>query len=396
MCYLFLTRLRRAWNRFYQSNQIPMRKMTYPLQQLGKRLLSGSVMVLLLAATACKDNDAEPNQIRPTGPKPEWAPNIDGKMQAVIEQLQSYGTPPLESLTPGQARQAPSPTNAVMDLLRKNNISPPAPAVTKTHQVIPSPAPGGTLVRIYTPQRGQGPFPVVVYYHGGGWVIANLDTYEPSAAALAEQAEAIVVSVAYRQAPENKFPAAHEDSYAAYQWALSSAASINGDPGRVAVAGESAGGNLASAVSMMARDRGIKVPVHQLLVYPIANTDFNTPSYNQYANAKPLGRSLMQWFFTQYLRTPEDLNNPLIALVKAPNVAGLPPATIITAQIDPLQSEGQQYADKLKAAGIPVTYQNYEGVTHEFFGMAAVVDQAKQAQALAAGELKKAFNTATR
>lgn len=368
-----------------------MRKMKYSTMQLGKKLLSGSLAMVLLATMACTNEKAEPNQIQPTGPKPAWAPNIDNKMLAVIEQLQSYNTPPLVQLSAPQARQAPTPTDAVMDLLRKNNMTPPSPAVNISHKVIPSPAPEGTLVRIYTPRSGNGPFPVIVYYHGGGWVIAGLDTYGPSAAALAEKTGAIVMSVAYRQAPEHKFPAAHEDSYAAYAWALENAATINGDPNRVAVAGESAGGNLAGAVSMMARDRGIKIPVHQLLIYPIANTDFNTPSYVEYADAKPLGKPLMMWFFDKYIRTPEDLNNPLIALVKATNVSGLPPATIINAQIDPLQSEGRQYADKLRAANIPVTHQVYEGVTHEFFGMAPLVDHATQAQNLAVQELKKAF-----
>ncbi|UOQ74939.1 alpha/beta hydrolase [Hymenobacter cellulosilyticus] len=208
---------------------------------------------------------------------------------------------------------------------------------------------------------------------------------------MAEKTNAVFVSVAYRQAPENKFPTAHNDSFAAYQWVLKNAASIKGDPKRVAVAGESAGGNLAAAVCMMARDKGVMQPKHQLLVYPIADYSMNTESYQKNAQAKPLSKPFMGWFFKHYLRTPADGNSPLISLVKAPNVKGLAPATVITAGIDPLMSEGKAYADKLQAAGIAVKYQNYDNVTHEFFGMGAVVPQAKEAQDLAAGELKNAL-----
>ena len=199
----------------------------------------------------------------------------------------------------------------------------------------------GLKVRIYTPQGATGPLPVIVYYHGGGWVIANLDTYDASQRALAAKTNAIVVGVDYRQGPENKFPAAHDDSFAAYQWVLKNAASFNGDPQRVAVAGESAGGGLAAAVSIMARDKGVQAPKHQLLVYPIAGYDMNTPSYQQYTKSKPLYKDFMGWFFTNYLRSPADGKNPMIDLVNAPNLKNLPPATVIGAGIDPLMSEGK-------------------------------------------------------
>jgi len=157
------------------------------------------------------------------------------------------------------------------------------------------------------------------------------------------------------------------------------------------VAGESAGGNLACAVSMMARDKKVQMPKHQLLVYPIAGYDLNTPSYLANTETKPLNKDFMAWFFKYYLRTPADGKSPLIDLVHA-NLKGLPPTTLITDQYDPLMSEGKMLADNLQKAGVPVKYQNYDGVTHEFFGMAAVVPEAKQAQALASGELKTALN----
>jgi acetyl esterase/lipase len=266
----------------------------------------------------------------------------------------------------------------------------PAPKVDTTGMDIPVAGGANIHLRIYTPREGNQPFPVIVYYHGGGWVIANLDTYGPSAQGIAEQTGAVIVSVAYRQAPEFKFPVAHNDSYTAYEWVVKHAASIKGDPKQIAVAGESAGGNLAAAVSMMARDKGLAKPVHQLLVYPIAGNDVNTDSYMKYDTAKPLGKALMQWFFDQYLPNKSAGNDPRIALVKA-NLKGLPPTTIIAAEIDPLQSEGKMLADKLKEAGVPVTYQLYKGVTHEFFGMATVIPEAKESQAFATSALKKGF-----
>jgi acetyl esterase/lipase len=311
-------------------------------------------------------------------------------MQVVIEKLDSLSGPkPMHGLTAQEARKAPSATDATMAAMKAYGIpTPPSPVDTMSKEVAP-----GVKARIYTPRNaGNGPLPVVVYYHGGGWVIATLDTYDPSVRALVEKTGAIFVSVAYRQAPENKFPTAHNDSFAAYQWVLKNAASIKGDPQRVAVAGESAGGNLAAAVCMMARDKGVSLPKHQLLVYPIAGYDLNTPSYQKNANAKPLSKPLMAWFFDKYLRTPADGKNPLISLVTAPNVKGLPAATVITASIDPLMSEGKTYADKLQAAGVPVKYRNFDGATHEFFGMGAVVPQAREAQDFAAGELKAAMS----
>jgi acetyl esterase/lipase len=154
--------------------------------------------------------------------------------------------------------------------------------------------------------------------------------------------------------------------------------------------GESAGGNLAASVSMMARDSSVPLPAYQVLVYPIAGYDVNTPSYQENADAKPLNKPMMQWFFQQYLRAPADGRTPLIDLVHA-DLAGLPAATVITAQIDPLRSEGNELADRLKDAGVQVDYKNYEGVTHEFFGMGVVVDEAKQAEQQAADGLRKGF-----
>jgi acetyl esterase len=209
---------------------------------------------------------------------------------------------------------------------------------------------------------------------------------------MANLANAVVVSSHYRQGPEHKFPAAHEDAFTAYRWALANATSLKGDSTKVAVMGESAGGNLAASVAMMARDSGVQLPAYQVLVYPIAGFDTNTPSYQENAAAKPLNKPMMQWFFKQYLRTPDDGKNPLIDLVHG-DLKGLPSATVITAEIDPLRSEGKALADALRSAGTEVDYRNYEGSAHEFFGMGAVLDDAKAAQQQAAAGLKKGFSS---
>ena len=313
-------------------------------------------------------------------------------MQAVLDELAALHPKPITELPAPTARKQPSPADAVKALLKKQGKSTaPEPVGSVVNRTIPG-AGGSIPIRIYTP-KGNGPFPVVVYYHGGGWVIANLDTYDASPRAIANVANAVVVSSHYRQGPEHKFPAAHQDAFAAYRWVLKNAKALKGDASKVAVMGESAGGNLAAVVSMMARDSSVQLPVYQVLVYPIAGYDVNTPSYQENADAKPLNKPMMQWFFEQYLRAPADGRTPLIDLVHA-DLAGLPAATVITAQIDPLRSEGTQLADRLKDAGVQVDYKNYEGVTHEFFGMAAVVGEAKQAEQQAADGLRKGFGAA--
>lgn len=315
------------------------------------------------------------------------APKLDPQAQQVIDQLQALGPKPITELTPAVARQQPTPADAVKALLDKQGKSTAPEAVGNVdNRTIPGK--GEEIpVRIYTP-KGEGPFPVLVYYHGGGWVIANLDTYDASARALTNASNSIVVSSHYRQAPEHKFPAAVEDAYTAYQWALANAGKINGDPARVSVAGESAGGNLAAVVSRKARDAKIQIPAHQLLIYPVTNYAFDTESYKEAANAKPLNAAMMKWFWGHYLKTPADGANPDASPLRANDLKGLPPATVITAEADPLRSEGKAYADRLREAGVDVEYKNYEGMPHEFFGMTAVLEESKDAVQLAGSDLQ--------
>ena len=320
-------------------------------------------------------------------------PKANAQMQKVLDHHAKLNPKPIETLSQQEARKQPSPADAVTALKKEMGMpTGPLPGVKSEDRSIGD-GDQKIPVRIYTPD-GAGDnanLPVVVYYHGGGFVIATIDTYDASSRSLSKQLNAVVVSVEYRKAPENPFPASHEDSYAALQWVANHAAELKGDPSKIAVAGESAGGNLANAVCLMARDRGGKMPVAQVLVYPVVDNDTNTESYKENANAKPLNRATMKWFFTKEGQATQPQMKPYLLPLKNADVKGLPPTTIILAQIDPLRSEGEAYAAKLKTAGIDTEVKLYEGVTHEFFGMADVVDEAKDAQALAVSRLKKAF-----
>ena len=352
---------------------------------------------LILGATvACgKTPDRTPSSDTqlPANPAPMTMATPDSQMQAVLTQLGTMGGKPIETLSPEEARKQPSPADAVMALLKMQGKPATPEPVTRVSNRMIAGAQGEIPARIYTPS-GTGPFPVVVYFHGGGWVIATVDTYDASARAIANAAGAVVVAVEYRKAPEHPFPAAHEDAFAAYKWVLTHTNDLNGDPDRIAVMGESAGGNLAASVSMMARDQHLQVPVYQVLVYPVANADTTTPSYTENANAKPLNKAMMIWFAQHTLKNHSDMTDPRFDILDAPNLVGMPATTVIMAQIDPLRSGGEAYAAKLNAAGVKVDSRAFEGVTHEFFGMGAVVDKAKDAVKMAAAGLKSGFASA--
>ncbi len=324
--------------------------------------------------------------------KEDLMEEMDSDIKAVMTKLTELGAKPLETLTPEEARSQPTPADAVM-AVRKEKGKPVDPIKLKDVKDVQIEGAAGQVPgRIYTPE-GDGPHPVILYFHGGGWVIADLDTYDASARALAKGADAIVVSSHYRQAPEHKFPAAHDDAFAAYQWVLKNIKDHNGDPMRVAVAGESAGGNLAANVAIMARDKGLQMPVHQLLVYPVASNNMMSEAYVENANAVPLSKAGMEWFVKHVFDSPDQTKDPRLNLVGA-NLKGLPPTTIILAEIDPLRSDGELLAEKLEAAGVDAEVESYDGVTHEFFGMAAAVDDAEDAQGVAFTALTEAFEEA--
>lgn len=320
--------------------------------------------------------------------------SADADMQAVLDAHAALGPKPIETLEPSEARLQPTPADAVAAVLEaQGRDASPADrvsGVTSSDRTIAGPA-GSLPIRIYTP-AGAGPFPVIVYFHGGGWVLANKDVYDGGARGIAKQACAVVVSVDYRRAPEARFPAQHDDALATYRWVAAHAASIMGDPERLAIAGESAGGNLAIATAIAARDLGLTAPLHVLAVCPIAQaSDLSTPSYRDSENARPLNKAMMGWFANQVFSKPGDREDPRIDLLNA-KLTGLPPVTLINARIDPLRSDSDLLSVALKKAGVEVEHQVYDGVTHEFFGMAAVVAKAEQAQALAGARLKKSLD----
>ncbi len=322
------------------------------------------------------------------GPGADQQP-LDADAQEVVDQIAASG-PPFYLLTPQEARKGPSVKDATLAVAKKRGLSTDPEPVGKVENTT-IPGPGGALpVRVYTP-AGTGPFPIIVYFHGGGWVLFNTDVYDASCRGLTNGAKAVVVSVDYRQGPENRFPAAHDDAYAAYRYVLANAAQFGGDPKRVAVAGESAGGNLATTVCLQAKAGGVAQPVYQLLVYPITNYAFDTASYNENAEAIPLNKPGMQWFFRYYLNNPQEGADPRVSPLRAPDLAGLAPATVITDEVDPLRDEGEAYAQRLRDAGVAVKSMRYPGVMHEFFSMPLVIAKAKQAQAMASADLRAAF-----
>lgn len=258
--------------------------------------------------------------------------------------------------------------------------------------MIPGPGPD-IPVRIYTP-AGPGPFPILAWFHGGGWVVGDLDSADGTARQLTVGANCVTVSVDYRLAPETKFPGASDDCYAATVWAAQHAAELNGDAARLAVGGDSAGGNLAAAVSLMARDRQGPALAFQLLVYPVTDRNFTTASYTDNAEGYLLSKASMEWYWDHYLSDPADASNPYAAPLQATDLSSLPPALVITAEYDPLCDEGEAYGARLKTAGIPTVCTRYDGMIHGFFGMWAALDKGKLAIDEASIALRKAFGTA--
>ncbi|RYF97748.1 MAG: alpha/beta hydrolase, partial [Caulobacteraceae bacterium] len=301
---------------------------------------------------------------------------------------------PVHTLTVEEARTQPTPADAAKVVAEEKTGKPAVPeAVGKVEDIKVDGAAGQLDARAYWPAgvAAGTALPVIVYFHGGGWVIANLDVYDASPRALANQAKALVVSVHYRQGPEDKFPAAHDDAVAAYSYIVDNAQKWGGNGAKVALAGESAGGNLALNVPIAARDQKLTAPLTVLAVYPVAGSDLTTKSYVDNQNAVPLGKADIGWFVGHYLKSMDEAKDKRIDIVGGADLSGLPPVTIVAAEIDPLNTEGVTLRDKLKAAGNDVSYENWNGVTHEFFGMAAVVADAKAAQDFSGAALRKAF-----
>lgn len=253
------------------------------------------------------------------------------------------------------------------------------------------PGPGGPIpIRVYRPQSVQ-PLPVLVYFFGGGWVTGSLDTGDRACRRIANSTPCAVVAVSYRQAPEHRFPAAVEDCDAATRWVAEHGAELGVDPRRVAVGGVSAGGNLAAACAQIARARGAPRLRFQFLVYPPLDYRADTPSMRETADPVFFDRSDLAWCWSHYLATDSDGENPLASPLRAPDVRGLPPTLVITAELDPLRDEGELYAARLAAAGVPTELLRFDGMVHGFYSMNGVFHAAEQAQAITAAALRRAL-----
>ena len=303
---------------------------------------------------------------------------LDPQIKIIIEEDAALGLPAYQDLSPTEARKQ------MLDL------APPVDPLLAVKRVedrsIPGPV-GEIPIRLYYPS-GNPPFAVLVYFHGGGWVIGDLDTHHGVCHALAKTGGCLVVSVDYRLAPEHCHPAAVEDAYAATLWVADNSDAIQADPNRFAVGGDSAGGHLAAVVAQMARDRkGLCIDL-QVLIYPITNYDFNTTSYTENKEGYMLTRDLMKWFWSLYVKDEGEANHPYVSPLQAENLSDLPQALIITAEYDPLRDEGEAYGKRLQKAGVKVVLSRYDGMIHGFLRMTARLDKAKAALNEVAGALK--------
>jgi len=325
---------------------------------------------------------------RPSG---DATQRIDTDMQMVLTTLGRLGARPLELTSHAAARRQPQLRDALAAITARQARAPSDDGI-ETEDLTVDGAEDDLPARLYRPQGLLERLnPVILYFHGGGFVTGDLDSHDASARALARRSGALVLSVAYRLAPEARFPAAHEDAYAAWRWLVRSAATFGGDPRRMAVAGEDAGANLAMNIALRARDEHLAQPVHQLLIHPIAGSDFTRASYKQMVRMRPMGMPAMQWRLRHGFAERGQIEDARINLCQREDLSGLPPTTLILAELDPLRSEGEALAEALEAADTQVNLTIYDGVTQGFFGLGLVVTKALFAEAEAAGALTHAF-----
>jgi acetyl esterase len=312
---------------------------------------------------------------------------LDPQVKALLDFIGFNQQAPLETLTPLEARARTS--GALAEARRMT-----APETVHHVHDRKIPGPGGEIpLRIYTPDSSS-PLPALIYFHGGGWVIGDLDSHDHLCRALANAVPCTVISVDYRLAPEHKFPAAVDDSYAATEWVAAHAEELGIDPARIAVGGDSAGGNLAAIVSQIARDRCGPNLVFQLLIYPGTDMRMVLPSIDENADGPLLTKAAMNWFVNHYLNSLEDRTNPLASPLLAADLSGLPAALIITAEHDPLRDEGEFYGRSLEAAGVTAEIRRYDGMPHGFFSFMAALDGGRRAFAETTTRLRTALGSA--
>jgi acetyl esterase len=305
--------------------------------------------------------------------------------KSFLDMLAAAGGPGLNELPLDEARKVPY---QMIDL-----GGPEEPVAQVDTRVIPGAV--QIPVRVYRPSLATE-LPALMFFHGGGFVICNLDTHDRACRSLANASGCVVLSVDYRLAPEHKFPAAAEDAYSATRYVAEHAGEFGIDPNRIAVGGDSAGGTLAAVVAMMARDRGGPALKFQLLIYPVTDfTEHATQSEREYGKGHFLDEELMDWFADQYFATEADRQLPYGSPLKASDLRHLPPAMVITAECDPLRDQGEAYAEKLRNAGVPVLLKRYEGMIHPFLSLAGIVDAGRTAINDSAAAVRQALTVAT-
>ena len=299
---------------------------------------------------------------------------LDPDAAAVYQAFLESGRPPYDTVSPSEAREL---------YLQARIVTNPEPPELKSVAPLAIPAPGGTIpARIYTPRRlrqNDKLAPCLVFFHGGGWVIGDLDSHDVVCRKLADEAEMIVIAVDYRRAPEDKFPAAFDDAFTATKWIAANARQLGIDVARLVVGGDSAGGNLAAAVAIAAREAGGPLIAGQMLIYPVADLSMTHPSHREPETSLLLSHSLIHWFRDQYLASAADIDDWRASPLKAKTLAGLPPTYVLVAGADPLRDEGDEYAAKLKQAGVTVTHRTFSGQFHGFFTMGKLLEQANVA-----------------
>ena len=307
-------------------------------------------------------------------------PTLHPQAESLLEDLAAERVPPVDALSPAAVRAAS----------RERFVREESPDVGGDVRDLAIAGPDGDLpIRVYEP-GDEGPHPVLVYFHGGGWVRGDLDTHDELCRDLTRRVGCLTISVGYRRAPEHPFPAAAVDAHGAFEWAADHVASLGGDPDRIAVAGDSAGGNLAAVTALMARDGDGPAPVHQVLFYPVTDHAFDTDSYLEHPDDPVLSRAAMEWYWDQYLDRAIDGRHPYASPLAARDLSGTAPATVITAGVDPLRDDGRAYADRLADADVPVSYSEYDDVFHAFVAFPEL-DRAEEARAETASALRDAF-----
>jgi acetyl esterase len=299
---------------------------------------------------------------------------LDPDANAVFRAFQEAGRPPYETVSPAEAREL---------YLKGRVVTNPGPPELKSVQPLAIPSPHGSIpARVYTPMRlrkTDGLAPCLVFFHGGGWVIGDLDSHDVVCRKLADEGQLIVISVDYRLAPEHKFPAAVEDAVMATKWIADNPSQLGIDASRLTVGGDSAGGNLAAVVAISARDGNGPDISGQVLIYPAIDFALTHPSHREPETSILLTHSVIRWFRDHYLTGAADVHDWRASPARAGTLIGLPPAYVLTAGADPLRDEGDEYAHRLKEAGVPVTYRTFPGQFHGFFTMGKLLQQANVA-----------------